>query len=319
MLDRTEESFRVNGRSGSWHEMCERFASSLQELGNREDAVRAWDRCFRGLPPENIPLHQRLQKALCSYEAGKLEPAMEELSEAGRLYPESPEVRFYMGLCEFGWRDYIEAADRFQEAVTLGLENPMKEEAEYLRGESHVHLEEYDDAMEALERAEREGRSDSPLYFYQGLCLLGTERPGEAVRSLKKALDLGPSQDDLFHVLFYIANALKESEEFAEAVSYCVRAEPLGAESQELYNLKGFCHFKLKEHDEAIRCFERCIEIDPRSAIDYANIGSNLRDKGDLEGAVAMYKKALAMDPAIDFARDSLQRIEKGRKGNGNA
>ena len=53
------------------------------------------------------------------------------------------------------------------------------------------------------------------------------------------------------------------------------------------------------------------IEIDPTSAIDYANIGSNLREKGDLEGAMAMYRKALSMDPNITFALESLERLEK--------
>jgi ribosomal protein S12 methylthiotransferase accessory factor len=216
-----------------------------------------------------------------------------------------------MGRCEFGWRDYIEAADRFREALDRGLSNPMKQEAEYLRGESHVHLEEFDVALDALRNAEKEGRADSPLYFYQGLCLLGAGNPGGAAGLLKKALDTGPSEGDLFHVLFYIAHALKESEAFSEALSYCTRALSLDENNQELYNLKGFCHFKLTEHDEAILCFQRCIEIDPRSAIDYANIGSNLREKGELEEAAALYRKALAMDPDIEFARDSLRKIEK--------
>ena len=76
-----------------------------------------------------------------------------------------------------------------------------------------------------------------------------------------------------------------------------------------MWNLTGFCHFKLCEYDEAIACFEKAIEIDPGSAIDYANIGSNLRDKGDREGAIAMYEKALSLDPTIEFARDSLKRL----------
>jgi len=314
ILDEVEESFRHNGREDSWREVVERLAGSLQKHGYKAEAVPVWDRCFQGRPSRDVPLHQQLQKALCRYESGDLEGAMTELVELRRLHPDSPEVGFYMGRCEFAWRDYIEAADRFREAVGLGLGEPMKQEAEYLRGESHVHLEEYDAALDALAKAEEAGRADSPLYFYQGLCLLGTGNPGGAVVLLKKALAAGPSEEDLFHVLFYTAHALKESASYREALAYCARAEPLKTNSQALYNLKGFCHFKLGQHPAAIRCFERCIEIDPRSAIDYANIGSNLREMGDLEAAAAMYRKALAMDPGIDFARESLQRIEKNAK-----
>ncbi len=41
----------------------------------------------------------------------------------------------------------------------------------------------------------------------------------------------------------------------------------------------------------------------------WANIGSCLRDKGDRDGAVRMYRRALALDPSIEFARDSLGRL----------
>jgi len=319
ILGEVEESFRQDGREGSWRQVAERLAGVLQEKGHKAEAVPVWDRCFRGRPPGDIPLHQRLQKALCRYDSGDLEGAMTDLAEACRLHPDSPEVRFYMGRCEFGWRDYIEAADRFSEALERGLANPMKQEAEYLRGESHVHLEEYEEALRALRKAEEEGRADSPLYFYQGLCLLGTGDPSGAVALLQKAWTAGPSQGDRFHVLFYTAHALKESGSFCEALPYCERAEALDANHQELFNLKGFCHFKLGQHEAAIRCFRRCIEIDPRSAIDYANIGSNLREMGDLEGAAAVYRQALAMDPDIGFARESLQRIEKTLKSGSAA
>ena len=81
---------------------------------------------------------------------------------------------------------------------------------------------------------------------------------------------------------------------------------------------KGFCHFKQRNHDAAIACFEKAIEIDPKSGIDYANIGSNLRDKGDAKGAIAMYEKALSLDPTIEFARDGLKRLSgtTERKGD---
>ena len=71
----------------------------------------------------------------------------------------------------------------------------------------------------------------------------------------------------------------------------------------------GFCHFKLKEHEEAIRCFENVIRLDPASAIDYANIASNYRDMSNYEMAIRYYRLALDLDPAIDFARENLERL----------
>ncbi len=311
ILHQTETSFRLNQRLDTWREACESTATAFKKRGRNEDALRLIERCMRGYPEDATPTHLRVQKALLLYEKGDLEGAMPELEKSLKAEPDSPAIRYYMGLCEFGWKDYIEAADRFREAVDMGLSGPMKQEAEYFRGESHCHLEEYEEALQALIAAEEAGKLDSPLCFYKGLGLLGTGKPKEARIELKKALSLGPAPGDLFHVLFYIAHACKEAEIYAEAVDYCRQALNVEAASQEAYNLMGFCHFKQKQYDDAIICFEKAIEIDPTSAIDYANIGSNLREKGDLEGAMAMYRKALSMDPNITFALESLERLEK--------
>ena len=60
-----------------------------------------------------------------------------------------------------------------------------------------------------------------------------------------------------------------------------------------------------------VQMFERAVEIDPRSAIDWANLGSNLRDLGRIDEAIAMYKKALSLDPTIGFARQNLAKLTK--------
>jgi tetratricopeptide (TPR) repeat protein len=277
--------------------------------------LTVWESSAKAYDPDAVPSRLLLQIALCHHTAGNLEKAMKALTAAQRWEPLSADIRYYMGLCEFGWRDYIEAADRFREAIELGLQNPLRVEAQYYRGLSHYHLEEYDEALGPLEQAEKAGMGGSPLPFYQGLCLLGKEEPGQALPYLQEALSRGPSSEDRFHVLFYIAHTYKEMEDFGSALDYCKKAEKIQPRNYELWNLQGFCYFKRRDHDAAIACFEKAIEIDPSSAIDYANIGSNLRDKGDAEGAITMYQKALSLDPSIEFARDSLKRLLEAGKG----
>jgi tetratricopeptide (TPR) repeat protein len=291
------------------------MASRLVRKGMQGQGLTVWESSAKAHDPDAVPSQLLLQIALCHYTAGDLERAMKALTDAKEGAPLSADIRYYMGLCEFGWRDYIEAADRFREATELGLQNPLRVEAEYYRGLSHYHLEEYDEALEPLARAEQAGMMGSPLPFYQGLCLLGKEAPQQALPYFQEALSRGPSSEDHFHVLFYIAHTYKEMEDFGSALDYCKKAERIQPRNYELWNLKGFCYFKKRDHDAAIACFEKAIAIDPGSAIDYANIGSNLRDKGDTEGAIAMYQKALSLDPTIEFARDSLKRLLEAGKG----
>jgi tetratricopeptide (TPR) repeat protein len=303
-------SYRVNPQGATgWHQLCDRVATRFIGKGMHEPAITVWQSSALAYPSGAIPSTLLLRIALSQYERGDLEKAMEALTKAREGAPHSADIRYYMGQCEFGWRDYIEAADRFQEALELGLPNPLRVEANYYRGLSHYHLEEYDEALAPLREAENAGMTGSPLPFYQGLCLLGKEEPQQALPYLQEALSRGPSSEDHFHVLFYIAHTYKEMEDFTNALSYCAKAEEIQQNNYELWNLKGFCHFKQRNHNESIACFEKAIEIDPKSGIDYANIGSNLRDKGDPEGAIAMYEKALSLDPTIEFARDGLKRL----------
>jgi tetratricopeptide (TPR) repeat protein len=304
-------SYRIHPQGASaWHQLCDRMATRFVRNGDHGEAIQVWHASAQAYPPESVPPSLLLHIALCHYEEGDLDEAMDLLREAQQGDPRSADIRYYMGKCEFGWKDYIEAADRFQEAIHLGLPRRLYVEAQYYRGLSHYHIEEYDEALEPLAEAERAGMEGSPLPFYQGLCFLGKQQPGLALPYLQEALSRGPSSEDLFHVLFYIAHTYKEMGDFVSALDYCEKADEIQPGSYELWNLKGFCHFKQRNHDEAIACFQRAIEIDPASAIDYANIGSNLRDKGDVEGAVTMYRKALSLDPSIEFARDNLKRLQ---------
>mgnify|MGYP000620963464 CR=1 FL=1 len=45
------------------------------------------------------------------------------------------------------------------------------------------------------------------------------------------------------------------------------------------------------------------------SAVDWANLGVNLERLGETERSAEMYRKALAMDPTIGFAREGLERV----------
>lgn len=72
----------------------------------------------------------------------------------------------------------------------------------------------------------------------------------------------------------------------------------------------GFCNFMLKDHKRSISCFERVLQLNPSSAIDHASIGSNYRELGNIEKAVAYYELALALDPTLDFARENIKRLK---------
>lgn len=237
----------------------------------------------------------------------RIQEAQELLEEARSLRPHDGAVLYHLARCQFAWKDYIEAAELFQKALAASVEKGIRDELLLQLAICHIHLEEFQEAWEALEKASKQ---TAPFSFYRGMALLGQGKVVEALERFREALERGPEPEDLASVLFYLAHCLKELGFFKEAVAWLKKALEAEPGSYEAWNLLGFCRFKLGHYQDAIEAFLKALEINPRSAIDLANIGSNLRDLGDRQGAVAWYQRALALDPTLSFAAENLRRLK---------
>ncbi|VEN73851.1 conserved hypothetical protein [Candidatus Desulfarcum epimagneticum] len=159
------------------------------------------------------------------------------------------------------------------------------------------------------------GRMDQALpgkYFVRfqlASAHLSAGRPDQALRSLKKSLDMDPAPQDIPSIYSYMGVCLKDMGEYQKALSALEKGARHDPKRTDIHNLAGFCHFMLKEHEKAIASFKKVLEIDPGSAIDYANIASNYRDMGKKDEAVRYYALALELDPSIDFARQNLEKL----------
>ncbi|MDI6775905.1 MAG: tetratricopeptide repeat protein [Syntrophales bacterium] len=250
-----------------------------------------------------------LSRALCHLRRNEVGKAMAALDEAERYLPSSVMIYYYRGLCEFGLRDYIEAIDRFNDALRLGADQLPLGDVYFYLGLSHVNIEEYEDGLVMMNRAEEFFTNKSPVYYYMGICHLGMQKLEIAIDYLRNALAGRPSEEDLGSIYLHLGLCYKEMGRYEDAIAELKKAGDSEEGRKDVHNLMGYCYFKLKEHDQAIVCFLKAVEIDPNSAIDYANIGVNLKEKGETERAVLMFQKALSMDPTIGFARRHLNEI----------
>jgi ribosomal protein S12 methylthiotransferase accessory factor len=146
-------------------------------------------------------------------------------------------------------------------------------------------------------------------HFFRALVLMSLERPEEALKSLDRALALNPPNQDEASIHTQMGAALKDLGRFIEAKQALTRAASFPEPHHEVFNLLGYCHFMLKEHEQSIEAFGKAIEIEPGQAINYANIGSNLRELGKMEMACQMYRHALDLDPSLEFARLNLEKL----------
>ena len=151
-------------------------------------------------------------------------------------------------------------------------------------------------------------RYDLTFFLAHSLELQG--EPAAALEIFQEALHQSPESREIASIHVHIASCFKDLGKFSQALDALGMAEQYNDELKEIYNLRGFCHYQLKQHQDAITAFERAIEIDPGSAIDYANIGSNLRELGLKQEAIRLYRMALELDPDIGFARDNITKLQ---------
>lgn len=147
------------------------------------------------------------------------------------------------------------------------------------------------------------------LRFFLGYALEESGHVSEALRLYDECLHDTPNDDERASILVNMASCFSKQGEYNKALNVLEQAEQLNPNLKEVHHFKGVCLYNLKKHEESITAFEKAVEIDPGSAIDYANIASNLRELGHIKEAILLYKMALDLDPSLDFARESLQRL----------
>jgi len=248
-------------------------------------------------------------KGLCHLGLREFEEAERALADAVGSAEDPGLLSFHRGRVQFEWRDYIEALERFEEALASGSEAVPVIDLLYYMAVSHLHIHEYTEARSYLERWRKTGERRALMFYYRGLCDIGEESYESALHELRDCEAAGPDPQDMANVLFYTGVCLKELERFEEAIPVLERAAELDASESGVFNLLGFCFFKTARHAQAVDCFQRAIELDPRSAIDHANLATNLKELGRTEEAIASYRKALSLDPHIGFARENLAKL----------
>jgi len=167
------------------------------------------------------------------------------------------------------------------------------------------------EALQELLKIERLLPQKYYIKFYIGSCFRSLGKLETALSYYYQALDLDPVPQDLASIYSYLGLCLKDMGEYRRALKVLKEGEKIDKERTDIYNLIGFCHFKLKEYENAIASFKKVLHLNPASAIDYANIASNYRDMGDPDKAIRYYELALAIDPSIEFARESLIKMQR--------
>ena len=145
--------------------------------------------------------------------------------------------------------------------------------------------------------------------------LKGTQEGNEAAADLlARAVELDPgfalAQYSLGTVHLALGNRWKAAAQFRASIQ-------LDPAFPEPYKSLGdlFLANPRRLFDQAIEAYQKAVEIRPYYAEAYVGLGDARAAKGDTDGAVAQYKKALANNPANPKVHLSLGKIYYAEKG----
>ncbi|MCK6528280.1 tetratricopeptide repeat protein [Myxococcota bacterium] len=158
-----------------------------------------------------------------------------------------------------------------------------------------------EEAARAYEEAARLAKRDPVPRALLARVLSHEGRTDEALSHLRRAVELSPFTAALWNDLGFTLLLSGRPGEAVEALERAVDLDPAGRRARS--NL-GFALAALGRDDEALRSFRALL----RPADAYANLGLAREKRGDVPGALDLYRAALRLDPSCEAARANLER-----------
>lgn len=220
-------------------------------------------------------------------------------------FQELASLHFRLGLELFEEKNMEIAEKHFLEALKF-VSTKEKKNLYYYLGICKAQMNEYNSAIEYLKNSKIFNHN---TYFYLGFSFFQKKDYLKAKENLEKALEFKLPLEEKISIVLYLGYTYKELEMYESAIDLCKEiAEEVFIE--QAFNLMGTCYFKLKAYDKAVEYFKKAILLDPFCAIDYANLCLSLKALNKKEEARYYGKKALELDPKLEFVRKALKEME---------
>jgi len=113
-------------------------------------------------------------------------------------------------------------------------------------------------------------------------------------------------------------NKLFQEEQYEKALHHYHEAEVKNSKAPEIPFNMGNSFYRQEKYDEAIQANQRSIQLGlgPAAAKAYYNIGNAKYQKGDLEGSLEAYKKAVDLDTQDIDTKYNIELIQKMMQQN---
>ena len=279
------------------------FAEAHSNLGNlylqsgrRDEALRAYETAIRA-KPDLAPVYCNVAAVLI--ELDRCAEAISALETALRLAPDLHEA--HVNLCRAYRRS---GRDREALAPALRATELRPDRDTFLNvGEAAFHLEAYDIALEAYQRALALDSACAKTHCNLGAVYQATGRHAEAIAAGEAALALQP---DFVAAHCNLGAAYQPAGRYAEAITAAQAAIVRQPNFALAYANLGAVYYLTGLHAEALEALETAVALQPDLALAHCNLGAVYRSAGRYADAIVACETAIALRPHSAVAHDNL-------------
>ena len=292
--------------------------------------------------PQARDAHLNLGSAL--FDADRLEEGLAASLVAVEQRPDAAGAHANLGRALLLMDRFDQAGEHLARALEL---DPRNETAQQNMAELRRKQGRHEEADEDLQRARKfaphntavlqkvaemrrkQGRFEEALQAYRavlaidpefamahagmGDALFRLERYEKAVDALDRSVTLHPYPPTATARLVLMGSASRALGRRNVAVGYYERGVEMDPRNAEPLDHLAMMRFEEKRFGEALELYRTLLEVQPESAQTHSNLGSTLYYLNRPEDALRSFERALSLDPDLETARSSVERLRQRR------
>jgi tetratricopeptide (TPR) repeat protein len=224
------------------------------------------------------------------------------------IRPDAPQLRERLAYA-------YSRSDQKEKAVTLLQDiikrNPLRFEIYNMLGELYEDLEKDPKAIESYQESLVLNPDQIEVYIRIAIIQLRLKKPDDAFAGLAKAKERFPTK---YQIPYLYGLAYSDKKQYKEAIAAFIDADTLATDTPDetkptaaFYFAFGSAYERAGEIEKAVALFRKCLEMDPKNHHAANYLGYMWADRGErLDEALKLIQDALAQDPENPAYLDSL-------------